>query len=163
MNTASKIIIDKWDNELNIQFTVVTVPSLYMPPSGPKIFLAGSIDKDYPNTPYINHWRKEAIEYIKRGWFNLEDNKDNITLYSPRREDDKWSIDMENEQATWDMSTLSMVDYIILNFTGDTLSPVSLLELGIFINDPRLYLSVAITSGILGHIIRNVNSDCTIR
>lgn len=141
MNTANKIIKDDWNNELNIQFTVVSVPSLYMPPSGPKIFLGGSID-DIPDSPNMCHWREGTTEVIKRAWFDVEDNKDNITIYSPRREDDIWAIEMENEQATWDMSMLSMVDYIILNFIGDTLSPISLLELGIFVNDSRLYLSV---------------------
>ena len=65
-----------------------------------------------------------------------------MTVYSHRREDGQLYFDMENEQATWDMSMLSMVDYIILNFVGDTLSPVSLLEFGLFVNNPKLYLSI---------------------
>lgn len=128
---------ESWNNDLNIQFSVITVPSLYIPTSGPKIFLAGSID-----LAAERHWRLETIDYIKATWFDSPDNKDNITIYSPRREDGIWSFEMENEQATWDMSMLSMVDYIILNFTGDTLSPVSLLEFGLLVNNPKLYLSI---------------------
>lgn len=128
---------DDWDNEVNLQFTVVAVPSLYVPVSGPKIFLAGSIDHKKGK-----NWREEISDYIQESWFDSEDNTDHITIYSPRRADDVWKPDMEVEQAAWDMSMLDMSDYIILHLTGDTVSPVSLLELGIYMKSPNLYLSV---------------------
>ena len=127
----------EWNNELNLQFTIVAVPSLYVPVSGPKIFLAGSIDRTKGR-----NWREEITDYIQESWFESEFNTDHITIYSPRRADDKWKPDMEVEQAAWDMSMLSMADYIILHLTGDTVSPVSLLELGIFMKSPKLYVSV---------------------
>ena len=127
---------ETWNNEKKVDFTVVTVPSLYIPTSGIKIFLAGSIDQ-----PEENNWRKHAILHIQNSWFNHPDNEDSITIYSPRRSG-KWSTEMENEQAAWDTSKLSMVDYIILHLTGTTISPVSLLELGIFITNPKLFLSI---------------------
>lgn len=127
-----------WNNELNLQFTVVAVPSLYVPVSGPKIFLAGSIDKVKGKK---KNWREQITNYIHDSWFDSEDNTDHITIYSPRREDDKWDADMEVEQAAWDMAMLTTADYIILHLTGDTVSPVSLLELGIFMNSPKMYVS----------------------
>ena len=110
-----------WNNEVNLQFTVVAVPSLYVPVSGPKIFLAGSMD----NTP-DRDWREEITDYIRDWWFEAEFNTDHITIYSPRRADNIWKPEMEVEQAAWDMSMLSMADSIILHLTGDTISPVSL-------------------------------------
>ena len=74
-----------WNNELNLQFTVVSVPSLYVPVSGPKVFLAGSIDHTSDK-----NWREEIIDYINDSWFGSEFNKDHITIYSPRRADDEW-------------------------------------------------------------------------
>ena len=114
---------ENWNNELKIDFTVVNVPSLYLPTNGPRIFLAGSIDNNNND-----HWRKEIISYIKEMWFGNIDNKSSITIYSPLR-DEEWSLDMETEQATWDISMLNVSDYIIMNLTGDSVSPVSLLEL----------------------------------
>ena len=126
-----------WNNEKQLTFTEVSVPSLFMPSSGVKIFLAGSIDQ-----PEDNHWRKRAIDFMRDSWFNAKENNTSITVYSPRRDDNTWLPEYENEQATWDMSMLAMVDYIVLHLTGDTISPVSLLELGMFAGDPRLRLSV---------------------
>ena len=127
---------DDWSNELKIDFTVVSVPSLYLPPSGAKIFLAGSIDCDNDE-----HWRKQITEHIKTEWFEQTENNESITIYSPRREDG-WSFDLENEQAAWDISMMNNADYIILHLTGESLSPVSLLELGTFSSNPKLYFSV---------------------
>ena len=128
---------EPWNNEVKLDFTVVSVPSLYIPTSGIKIFLAGSIDQ-----PVKNNWRELAIAHIQTSWFGTPTNRSSITVYSPRRSDDVWTTDMENEQAAWDTSMLSMVDYIILHLTGTTISPVSLLELGLFARHPNLYLSI---------------------
>lgn len=128
---------EDWNNEVNMDFTVVTVPSLFVPVSGPKIFLAGSI-----GDAEDKKWRKEITDYINEWWFESEFNKDNITIYSPLREDGVWTPDMEVEQAAWDMSMLTMADYIILHLTGESTSPVSLLELGIYMKNTNLYLSI---------------------
>ncbi len=127
---------ENWNNELKIDFTVVNVPSLYLPIDGPRIFLAGSIDGDNDN-----HWRKETISYIKKIWFENIDNKNSITIYNPLR-DEEWSFDMEAEQAAWDISMLNISDYIIMNLMGDSVSPVSLLELGLFSSSSKLFLSI---------------------
>ena len=37
---------------------------------------------------------------------------------------------------------LNASDYIVLHLTGDTGSPISTLELGLFINSPKLHLSI---------------------
>ena len=38
---------------------------------------------------------------------------------------------------------LNIVDYILLHLAGDGASPISTLELGMLITDPRLYLSIS--------------------
>lgn len=127
---------ESWNNELKTDFTVVTIPSLYLPTTGPKIFLAGSIDCDNDE-----HWRKEVTDYIKTVWFENINNKHSITIYSPRR-DEEWTPDLEIEQATWDISMMNIADYIILHLTGDSVAPVSLLELGLFSASSKLFLSI---------------------
>lgn len=124
-----------WNNSKQLLLTVATPPSLFFPTSGVKIFLAGSIITGK------NNWRDKAAEHIKQHWFDNEENSDNITIYNPVRTE-KWTDDLENEQMTWDTSMISVADYVILHLTGSSVSPVSLLELGLLSNDPRLFVSM---------------------
>ena len=124
------------NKETNIIFTTVTVPSLYLPHEGPKIFLAGSIDSGNEID-----WRQETADYIKESWFKDKQNTESITIYNPKK-GKEWAVDLENEQATWDISMLNIADYIILHLTGDSVSPVSLLELGLYARDKKLFLSI---------------------
>lgn len=126
----------EWNNENHIKFTVASVPSLYIPENGPKIFLAGSMDNDNEE-----NWRKETIDYINKSWFEDRTNTESITIYNPKR-NEGWSVDLENEQATWNISMLNIADYIILYLTGDSVSPVSLLELGLHARDKKLFLAI---------------------
>jgi len=127
---------EAWNNEVKVNFTTVTVPILYTPNNGVKIFLAGSIDPDNDN-----HWRNLIQKYIKGYWFDAEDNNDSITIYSPRRDED-WSDDFETEQATWDVAMMKSADYIIMHLTGESVSPVSLLELGLFLSNDKMFVTI---------------------
>ena len=121
---------DSWDNEINTKLTKVTPISLYVPRIGIKIFLAGSVCGG--NAP---RWQDSIFNYIEKSWLDTD-----ITVYNPRRED--FTTEMENEQAAWTMSMISSADFILLHLVGDTGSPISTFELGLFVNDPRLYFSV---------------------
>lgn len=122
---------DDWNNEIDTKLTTITPPSLFIPNSGPKIFLAGSIDGGQ-----ASNWRGNVTSYMETSWVEVD-----ITLYNPRRVDE-FLPEMENETAVWSMSMLNMADYILLHLTGDGASPISMLELGIFIKDPKLFLSI---------------------
>ncbi len=122
---------NSWNNEINSKLTIVTPPSLFVPRSGIKIFLGGSIDLG--NAP---DWNKNVIKFIEKFWTEI-----NITLYNPRRPGE-FNPDDEVEQAAWSISMLNIADYILLYLTGDGASPISTLELGMFIKDPRLFLSI---------------------
>ena len=128
-------MMEFWNNSKQLLFTVVTPPSLFFPISGVKIFLAGSIELGE------NGWRNKAVDHISRTWFEHEQNNESITVYDPQRNED-WSDDLENEQMTWDTSMISMADYIVLHLTGSSVSPISLLEVGLFIDSPKLFLSI---------------------
>lgn len=123
---------DTWNNEVNTDLMIVTPPSLYVPRSGAKIFLGGSIDLG--NAP---DWQSFVSKYIEESWKETD-----ITIYNPRRLDE-FTPNLETEQAAWTISMLNLADYILLHLAGDGASPISTLELGMFIKDPRLYLSIS--------------------
>ncbi len=122
------------ENEIkvNTMLTVVTPPSLYFPSRGPKIFLAGSVGNG--NAP---DWQSRIIDYMQTNW-----TEKNVTVYNPRRPSGEFLPENEVEQATWTISMLNAADYIILHLTGDTGSPISTFELGLFVADERLHLSI---------------------
>lgn len=123
---------EKWNNEVNSTLSIVTPPSLFFPTSGPKIFLAGSINMgDAPD------WQAMAIEYIKETWKDVD-----VTVYNPRRVE-SFTSEMEEEQVAWEACNLQNVDYILMHLVGGGgLSPISLLELGLYMRDEKLYLSM---------------------
>ena len=122
---------DDYNNEINTKFVKVTPPSLFVPRSGLKIFLAGSIGNgDAPD------WQNDISSYIEKNW-----TEEDITIYNPRRPGE-FLPEMESEHAAWTMSMISLADFILLYLTGDSGSPISTLELGMFIGDPRLFLSI---------------------
>ena len=123
---------NSWQNEVKSTLTIVGPPSLYLPTNGPSIFLAGSIDGGN-----AIEWQKEAIHYIEKSWID-----DDITIYNPRREieyDSKWDA----EQHAWGISFLEACDYILMHLSTKVgVSPISLLELGLYCKNQKLYLSI---------------------
>jgi hypothetical protein len=94
---------------------------------GPSIFLAGSIEMG------------RAIDWQSSLTLALADMP--ITILNPRRGDwdGTWKQDIGNkqfkEQVDWEMDNLNKADVIALYFQPDTMSPISLLELGMHAND----------------------------
>jgi Nucleoside 2-deoxyribosyltransferase like len=97
-----------------------------------KIFLAGTIDM---NDSY--NWQSEISKFI-------EDNFKDITIFNPRRKDwnPSWEQKITNyhfrNQVEWELEKLEESDLILMIFLKDSKSPISLLELGNFIEDEML-------------------------
>ena len=97
------------------------------------IFLAGSIEMGK-----AEDWQSKVIKALE--------NTDYIIL-NPRRDDwdSSWKQDISNpqfyEQVTWELEALDMADVIIMHFVPDTMSPISLLELGLHANSGKLLVS----------------------
>ncbi len=70
---------------------------------------------------------------------------ENVTILNPRRDewDSSWEQRMSNpqftEQVVWELDSLDKADIIIMYFSPETKSPISLLELGLF-KDRRIYV-----------------------
>ena len=97
------------------------------------IFLAGSIEMD------------KAINWQKVCEDNLSER---YIIFNPRREfwdlSFKQSIDDLNfkQQVNWELNALESADIIIMFFANDTISPISLLELGLFAQSGKLNVIV---------------------
>ncbi len=88
-----------------------------------KVFLAGSIEMGR-----AEDWQKMCINVLKDY---------PIQFLNPRRDDwdSTWKQEIGdpqfNQQVTWELDSLEKSDFIILYFDKHTMSPISLLELGI--------------------------------
>lgn len=109
------------------------------PPTGiarakrPRLFLAGSIEMGK-----AQDWQsvvEEAFKDIKG------------TIYNPRRDnwDASWEQDINNdgfyEQVRWELQALEDSDLIVMHLESNTISPISLLELGLFAKSGKLIVS----------------------
>jgi hypothetical protein len=89
-----------------------------------KIFLAGSIEMGK-----AENWQAVIPELFK--------DRNDLTFFNPRRDDwdSSWEQKESNpqfsEQVNWEMNKLEECDLIFMYFSQDTLSPISLLELGL--------------------------------
>lgn len=87
----------------------------------PSLFLAGSIEQNK-----AEQWQKKVIEQFK--------DVDDMFILNPRRE--IWTDDMGaaamDQQVNWELDALARTDAAIMYFSPGTLSPISLLELGMF-------------------------------
>ena len=96
------------------------------------VFLAGSIEMNN-----AIDWQKEVTEYFK----NFLPDYD---ILNPRR--DNWDSSWEqkesnpqfNHQVNWELDKLSKSDCIFMYFSPETKSPISLLELGMFVNEKNM-------------------------
>ncbi|CAC9972406.1 hypothetical protein DBB36_11095 [Flavobacterium sp. WLB] len=97
------------------------------------VFLAGSIEMDKA----IN-WQKRCEELLQ----------DQFVIFNPRRNewDSSWSQTIENihfkEQVSWELQALERADIIIMYFAGDTMSPISLLEFGLYAQSHKMKVVV---------------------
>lgn len=94
------------------------------------VFLAGSIEMG------------AAVDWQTALAKELENEK--IVFFNPRRDDwdSSWEQTIENdkfkEQVLWELNHLKNADIIVMYFDPNTKSPVSMAELGLFINNPNL-------------------------
>jgi len=113
---------------------------VYKPPEMPilesnrkSIFLAGTIDMGNSE-----NWQKEVSNFFE--------DEDDIDIYNPRREDwdNSWQQDFTNpqffQQVNWELNQLDKATAIIMNFLSDSKSPITLLELGVYIHSNKLYV-----------------------
>lgn len=97
----------------------------------PSVFLGGTIDNgdsvDWQNKVIKQIEKKELDDYI-----SYDDIQ--IDIFNPRR--DKWnpkaSHDEKVKQITWELDHLEEADLIIINILPKSMSPISLMELGLF-------------------------------
>lgn len=95
------------------------------------IFLAGTIDNNNSAD-----WQKHAIKVL---------GDENWNIFNPRRSDwdSSWTPEFENaqfnQQVKWELNALEKADIILINFLADSVSPISLLELGLFIQKGSNY------------------------
>ncbi len=94
------------------------------------VFLAGSIEGDT-----AEKWQNVVIEKLADAF---------VTLINPRRDewDASWKQEINNskfkEQVNWELEALEKADLIIMYFDRSTMSPISLLELGLFAKSGKL-------------------------
>jgi hypothetical protein len=97
------------------------------------IFLAGSIEMDKA----VN-WQRRCEELLK----------DHYIIFNPRRDewDSSWSQTIENnnfsEQVNWELNALEKADIIMMYFAGNTMSPISLLEFGLYAQSNKMKVVV---------------------
>ena len=95
------------------------------------IFLAGSIEQNK-----ASQWQQYVIEKLKSKYH----------LFNPRRKtwDSGWKQSIDNpqfcEQVNWELNALELCDVIFMYFEPETLSPITLLELGLFANSSKLHV-----------------------
>src|ERR1700740_2326515 len=98
------------------------------------IFLGGTID----NNKSVD-WQKEMSEFASNsmnGW----------GVFNPRRLD--WDKNLRNlyeqpeffQQVQWELNALNHSDLILLNLLPDSVSPITLLELGLYATCGKLHV-----------------------
>lgn len=96
----------------------------------PSIFLAGSIEMGL-----ADDWQSKIVDALK-----YED----VLIFNPRRIDwdSSWEQSIDNpqftEQVNWELDMLTVADRIVMYFDPNTKSPISLLELGLFVTKKNM-------------------------
>lgn len=102
-----------------------------------QIFLAGSIEMGK-----ATDWQQKVIEYFDARLTVA--GREDIVLYNPRRKDwdSSWKQGIEEpqffQQVTWELEALERASHIIMYFEPGTISPISLLELGLYAGQGKL-------------------------
>jgi hypothetical protein len=96
------------------------------------VFLAGSIEMGK-----AEDWQTEMSQYFLERGYNV---------FNPRRSDwdSSWTQEFTNpqfsQQVNWELDSLEVCDIILLYLIPGTLSPISLLELGLHAGKKNLYV-----------------------
>lgn len=100
-----------------------------------KIFLAGTIDMGNSE-----NWQDEAIRLLQLYY------TENVDVYNPRRDDwdASWVQTFNNpeffQQVSWELDAMDKADYILMNFTSESKSPITLLELGLYAQSKKVHV-----------------------
>ena len=94
------------------------------------VFLGGTIDNGNSDD-----WQTQLIEELGK-----EKTKHPLCIYNPRRADWPSSEDHNeiDKQIKWELSHLERADLIVMNILGDSKSPISLMEIGLFARQNKL-------------------------
>lgn len=88
------------------------------------IFLAGSIDYMLPSI-----WREKVIEK----------SDDKNIFFDPTNKDYQQLNEKEMiDHIEWELNAMSLADKILLNFLPASLSPISLVEFGLYVSSKKL-------------------------
>jgi hypothetical protein len=110
----------------------VKPPERYRDPNFESVFLAGSIEMGT-----AENWQLKVVSEL---------SSKEVVIYNPRRTDwdSSWKQEYENpqfyQQVNWELDSLEIADFILLYLVPDTMSPISLLELGIHAQSKKLYV-----------------------
>lgn len=88
------------------------------------IFLEGSMEVNSSN-----NWRKQVITKLNNKYFIFDPTNNNHDNLNQK--------DMKSH-IKWELGALNLADKIILNFLPDALSPISLVELGLYVSTTKL-------------------------
>ena len=110
-----------------------------------KIFLAGSIEMGK-----AEQWQQEVVDLFFRKFNQLKTadrDKKQLAIFNPRRID--WNENLEqvyenpvlNQQINWELTALEWSDIVYFYFDSNTISPISLLELGTYKEKAVVYCS----------------------
>lgn len=88
------------------------------------IFLAGSIDNKL-----TGNWRKQVIDKLDSKNYFIDPTHD--------KHDDLNEMEMK-AHIEWELDSLTKADKIILNFLPNSQSPISLVELGMYVASKKL-------------------------
>ncbi|UIS25275.1 hypothetical protein [Erythrobacter phage vB_EliS-L02] len=109
--------------------------------SATTVFLAGTIDNGASRD-----WQQEVFDLL-----NKQDKQ--VHVYNPRRDD--WDPNLEpiasnkvfREQVEWELDYLEEVDTIFMHFEPGSKSPITLLELGMWLERDPYKLIVSCPDG----------------
>lgn len=96
----------------------------------PSVFLAGSIEMGK-----AENWQTKVTNALAEF---------DVRILNPRRDDwdSSWEQKKDNakfrEQVEWELDALDYADWIVLYFDPGTMSPISLLEMGLFAETGKL-------------------------
>lgn len=111
---------------------ITAVEKYEVKPKDVCMFLAGTIDNGSSED-----WQAELLE-----WLGKYKTERNVVIFNPRRKE--WNPNSSkkelDEQIEWELDALKKCSYIIMNILGTSKSPITLLELGLFHENPGLYV-----------------------
>lgn len=107
---------------------IINAPN-QLPSARPQLFLAGTIEMG--ESPA---WQPDAATKARAlGWTVLNPRRDGVATWEPSAADPDFV-----EQVNWELDAQDQADRIVMNLVEGTLSPVSLLELGLYAASGKL-------------------------